>query len=116
MIDRTPEMVLDASDPNEHLIQMPMIARLGSATLQSGGEGLSKLPAPASDRLLENHHTAFGQHQLDVPEAQAERVIQPDRMADDFGRKTVTMVRIRDTFHPATMPHANAFCHPIRLT
>ncbi|EWY35855.1 hypothetical protein N825_32640 [Skermanella stibiiresistens SB22] len=29
-------------------------------------------------------------------------------MADDVGRKTVTMVRIRDTFHPATMPHTNA--------
>jgi hypothetical protein len=36
-------------------------------------------------------------------------------VADDFGREAVTMVRIKNAFHPATMPHANASRHPIKL-
>jgi hypothetical protein len=43
-----------------------------------------------------------------------------DGMTDDFGWEAVTMMRIRDAFHlatmPATMPHTNAFRHPIKLT
>jgi hypothetical protein len=57
-----------------------------------------------------------GRHQLNVPEADAERVVQPDRVADDFSREAVTMVRVKGAFHPATMPHPNASRHPPELT
>jgi hypothetical protein len=72
--------------------------------------------APAPDRLVGNHHTALGQHQLNIPEAEAERVVQPNGVADDFGREAVMVVRIRSAFHPATMPHQSTSRHPIKLT
>ena len=67
------------------------------------------------DRLVGNLDAVLGQHQLDIPEAEAERVVQPNGVADDFGRKAVTMVRIRGAFHAATMPYANASRHPSKL-
>ena len=108
--------MLDAVDPDEHLIQMPAVAGSRPASPQPVGEGLGELPAPAPDRLVGNLNAAFGQHQFDVPEAQAERVVQPDGMADDFGREAVTVMRIRSAFHPATMPYANTSRHLIQLT
>jgi len=45
----------------------------------------------------------------------AERVVQPDGMADDFGREAVTVVQIRSAFHPATVPYAKASRHPGKL-
>ena len=58
---------------------------------------------------------AFGQQQLDVPETETERVVETDRVADDLGREAVTVVWIRDAFHPATMPQPNTRRHPIQL-
>jgi hypothetical protein len=34
-----------------------------------------------------------------------------DGVADDLGRKAVTLVRIRNVFHSVTMPHQNASRH-----
>jgi hypothetical protein len=104
LIDCAPEIVLDAVDPDEHLIQMPAVAGPGPASPQSAGEGPGKLSTPPPDRFGGDNHTALSQHQLDVPKAETERVVQPNRMADDFGRKTMTTVGIRDASHPATMP------------
>ena len=94
---------------------MPAIAGPRPASPQPVGKGLGELPAPAPDRLVGNLNAAFGQHQLDVPEAEAERVAQPNGVADDFGREAVTMVRIRGVFHAATMPYPNASRQPTEL-
>ena len=39
--------------------------------------------------LVRHHDAALRQDQLDVPQAEAEDVIQPDRVADDVRRKSV---------------------------
>jgi hypothetical protein len=73
-------------------------------------------PTPPAGSSRRKPPRRVPQHQLDVPEAQAERKVQPDSVADDFGREAVTMVRINSAFHPTTMPHANASRHLIKLT
>jgi hypothetical protein len=40
---------------------------------------------PLADAFVADHHVAGGQDQLDVTQAEAETVIQPDRMLDDLG-------------------------------
>jgi hypothetical protein len=46
---------------------------------------------------------ALGQKIFNVAEAQAEPVIQPDGVADDFGRKPVSVIAVRFGVHPRTL-------------
>ena len=42
---------------------------------------------PLRSSTVEDEHASLGQQQLDVPQAQAEHVEEPDGVADDLGRK-----------------------------
>jgi hypothetical protein len=48
--------------------------------------------APASHRLVGDSDTALCQDQLNVAQAEAEDVIQPDGVADDLGREPMAVV------------------------
>jgi hypothetical protein len=43
----------------------------------------------------------LGQKKFDIPEAQAEDVVEPHRVADQLCRKALAMVRIGRLSHPA---------------
>jgi hypothetical protein len=94
-----------ASDADEHLIEMPLIARARSPATQAAREALAELLAPAADGLVGHKHAALGQDQLDVTQAQAEHMVQPDSMRNDLGRKAMAVVWIRRLPHPATLVH-----------
>src|SRR5205809_1075804 len=49
-------------------------------------------PAPVPDALVGHDHAALGQDQLDVPQTEAEYMIQPDRVADDLGREAMPRI------------------------
>jgi hypothetical protein len=76
------------------------------------GEVLSELEAPASDRLVGEDNAALRQKQLDVAEAERERMIEPDRVGDDRGREAVAMVQVRRSSHPATLADPAPAGHP----
>jgi hypothetical protein len=46
------------------------------------------------DALVADHNAAGGQDHLDVAQAEADAVIRPDRMLDDFGRKAKVTVSV----------------------
>ena len=50
------------------------------------------MQAPLSDRLVGHGDAALGEEVLDLTEAQAETVVEPDRVADDLGRESVSEV------------------------
>ena len=52
LVHRPPEIMPDAADPDEHLIEVPLVARLRSAAAQFVGEGLGELAAPLPNRLV----------------------------------------------------------------
>ena len=56
------------------------------------GELRAELQAPVPDTLVGDDHAPLGQDQFDIPQAQAENVVQPDRVADDLGRETVPVI------------------------
>ena len=105
LVDRPPEVVQLAPDPDEDLVQVPLVARPGSAPLERGGEGVTKPPAPGADALVADHDAALGQNRLDLAQAQAEAVPEPHRMADDLGREAETAVRVG-------RPHAHTLPRP----
>ena len=71
---------------------MPLVSRPWSAASQSARESLAELLAPLTNRLIGDDDATFSQQQLNIPQAEAEHVIQPDCVADDLGRKAVAVV------------------------
>ena len=103
LIHGTPEIVLHALDPDEHLVHVPLDPGSWSAASQAVCERLAKLLAPPTNRLIRDDSAAFSQKHLNIPQNEAEHMIQPDRMADDLGRKAMAVVRIGRGFHAASL-------------
>src|SRR3954470_14820758 len=79
----------------------------GSPTTDLVGERLAELEGPLPHRLVADENVASRQHLLDHAQAQREPEIQPDRVADDFGRKPVAGVAGRcELAHRARLPAA----------
>ena len=85
------------------LVEVPFVAWPGPAAAQRSAEGLAEFLAPAPDRLIGNDNASLGQKQLDIPQAEAEHVVQPDGVADDLGGKAMAVMRVGRWFHAASL-------------
>jgi hypothetical protein len=94
LVDGTPEVLLNALDPDEHLVEVPLVPRPWAAAANATGKALAEFPAPAPHCLIGDSNAPFGQEQLDIPQAEAEHMIQPHSMADDAGGKAMAVVRV----------------------
>jgi hypothetical protein len=74
-------------DPNEDLVQMPFVTGPGSASTKIARKARAKLQAPPPHALVGNKDTTLRKEQLDISKAQAEDVVEPNRVADQLGRK-----------------------------
>src|SRR5215467_11748607 len=92
LIHRAPQVMALAIDRQEHLIEMPFIARARPASLQLIGIILPKLATPLADGLMGHVDAALEQECLHVAVAQREAIIEPDAMANDFPREAVVLV------------------------
>ena len=95
LVDRAPKIVLLAADPDEHLVHVPLVAGLWPAPLQRIGEDPAEAQAPLADALVADDDPTRRQDQLNISQAQAEAVIEPDRMLDDRGREAEAAIRVR---------------------
>ena len=64
----------------------------------------AEFPAPLPNGFVRHDDASFGQQILNIPEAQAVSVIQPDGVADDFRRKTMPKVAGSSNVHPGIVP------------
>ena len=87
LVDRAPQVPLCAVDLDEHLIEVPFVARPRTTTAQLVRVLLPEPVAPGPDRLIGHLDTTFEHQLLHVAEAQWEPVLQPDAMAGDLGWK-----------------------------
>jgi hypothetical protein len=92
VIDGTPEIHPLAGDPNNHLVQMPSIARARTAPPQPPRDHRSELQHPAPDGFVGDVEPTLGEQILNVSVAEREAQVEPDRMLDDNRRKPVTTV------------------------
>ncbi len=92
LIHGPPEVVLHAVDADEHLVEVPRIARAGALATQRVGVGLAELAAPLAQRLIGDDHPALGEQLLDIPVAEREAEVQPDGVRDDLGREPMAFV------------------------
>jgi hypothetical protein len=84
LIHGAPEILLLAVDSNEDFVQVPNIAKAALTPLQFSGIVRTELLTPESNRFIRDDDSAFGEKILDISEAQAETMVSPDGIADDF--------------------------------
>jgi hypothetical protein len=92
LIDGAPEVVVNAVDAQEHLVEMPGVARLRPPATQPAGEVGAEPDGPLPDALVRDHDAPLRQDQLDIAQAQAEDVVEPYGMADHLGREPMAGV------------------------
>ena len=63
-----------------------------------------KRRASLANGFVGHDDSSFGQQILNIPEAHAVSVVEPDGMADDFGRKAMPMVAGPASVHPGIVP------------
>ena len=84
LVDRAPQVVLRAVDPDEHFVAVPFVTGPWPASAQPAGVGLPEFGAPASDRFVADRDTAFEHEFLDLTEAEREPKVQPHAVDDDL--------------------------------
>src|SRR4051794_6307940 len=114
LVHRAPEVVQLAIDLQEHLIEVPSVARLRPATAKLAGDIGAELEAPLPYALVGDRDAPLGQEQFHVAQAQAEDMVQPDSMADDLGREAVSGIGGGLGRHPASMPQPLRFGQKLR--
>ena len=103
LIHGPPQILPLSVDRDENFVQEPCISESTLASFQTLYIVETALRAPPSDCFLGHHDSAFGEQILDISETDAESVVQPDCMTDDFGRKTVTVIAGSCGFHAASL-------------
>jgi hypothetical protein len=98
-VDRPPEILQFAADPDEHLIEEPFVAWLWTSPFQPIREKPTKAQASLPDTFVTDDHGAGGQDQLDLTQAEPETMIQPDRVLDDLGREAKAAIGIGQGRH-----------------
>ena len=64
----------------------------------------TEFPAPLPHGFVRHDGSPFGKQIFDLSEAQTELIIEPDSVADDFGRKTMSEIARSAALHPAIVP------------
>ena len=104
LIHRAPEILALTVDRDEDFVQKPRISESTLSSLQLPGVIGAELPAPLPNGFVGHDDSSSGQQILDIPEAQAVSVIQPDGVADDFRRQAMPKVAGSSNVHPGIVP------------
>src|SRR3954447_11765656 len=99
-----PYPMLLAGDFHRNFVEMPFISSAGQPSPDPVGEVLAELARPLPHGFMADDDAAGSQHLLDHAQAEREAEIEPNRVADDLGRKPV-----------AGIAGASWCPHPIRL-
>ena len=82
LVHGAPQILALTVDRDEDFVQKPRISESTLTSLQPLGVIGVERPAPLPNRFVRHDDAAFGQPILDIPEAQAVSVLQPDGVAD----------------------------------
>ena len=99
-----PQILALTVDRDENFVQKPHISESTLTSLQPPGVIGAELPAPLPNGFVRHDEASLGKEILDIPEAQAVSVIQPDGVADDFRRKAMPKVAGSSNVHPGIVP------------
>ena len=110
LIHGAPQITLHALDPDEHLVHVPLVAGSRPSAAQAVSKALAEFLAPAPNGLIGDDDATFSQEQLNIPQAEAEHMVQPDSLADDLGGKAMAVVRVGWWFYAPTVVRLRSRC------
>jgi hypothetical protein len=87
LVDSPPDIVALALYVHEEFIQVPNVSLATIPASEVPSVPDSELATPLPDRFVGDDDSPLCQEVLNIAEAQAESVIQPDRLTDDQWRK-----------------------------
>jgi hypothetical protein len=88
------EVVAFATEGRKHLIQVPCIPGSRTPAPELIGIRLPALAAPLTDGFVGHDYPACEQEFFPIPAVEAQAVVQPDAVGDDFGREAVVYIRV----------------------
>ena len=89
LVHGPPQILLPPPDLDEQFVQMPGVALTAPAVPQPLRVVESERSTPVPNRLIGHGDTPFGEEIFDIPETQAETVVEPDGVTDDLGRESI---------------------------
>ena len=99
LIHGTPEILQLTIDFHEDFVQMPGITQASLLLFETLCIVRTKFPAPSSNGFVRHSNAALGQKIFHIAEAQAEAMIDPNSVADDFRREAVSAVTRPGALH-----------------
>ena len=100
LIHGAPEILALTVDRHEHFVLEPGVSESTVSSLQPPSVVGAELSAPLPNGFVRHDDAAFGKEILDIPEAQAVSVVEPDGVADDVRRKAMPQVAGSTSVHP----------------
>ena len=91
-VDGPPKVDRSAVDLQIDLIEAPSHVGFQRALSQVGRDPRFDMVHSTPNRLVRHRHSAFRQQIFDVTQAEGEPEVEPDRLVDNLGRKTIPAV------------------------
>ena len=104
LIHRAPQILTLPVNRDKDFVQEPGISEATLPSSQLPRVVWTELAAPLSNRFVRHDDASFGKQIFDLSEAQTELIIEPNGVADYFGRKTMPEIARSAAFHTAIVP------------
>ena len=83
---------------------MPGVSHPPAPVLQLPGVDRTEPLAPLPNRLVGDRHASLREEIFSFAEAGAEPIVEPDRVADNVGWESISVIAARLTPHRPTLP------------
>ncbi len=93
LVNSSPQIVLFALNFHEYFIYIERITVALVFSTEPSGEFGSEFRAPKPDGFIAYGDAPLGEQILDIPVTEIESVVEPNGVADDIGRESVTFVQ-----------------------
>ena len=104
LIHRAPEILTLTVNRDKDFVQEPGISEATLSSSQLPRVVWTELAAPLSNRFVRHDDSSFGKQIFDHSEPQTELIVEPNGVADYFGRKTMPEIARSAAFHTAIVP------------
>ena len=104
LVDRAPQILLATLDRDEPLVERSGVSHPTAAAPPPPRVDRTEPLAPLPNRLVGDRHASLREEIFDIAEAEAEPMVEPDRVADDVGRESISVIAGRLAPHRLTLP------------
>jgi hypothetical protein len=107
LVDGPPQIVPLSLNGDKDFINVPRVAEASLSFFQFASIIRAKLLAPLSNGFIGDGDTTFGEEFFDFTKTQAESMVEPHGVTDNFRGKPVTLVTGCFMSHAASLPKAS---------